>query len=109
MGWKRRSPCERRTRRHSYGGRRPLRGGPGVGDAGPCGPAGAGRFTRNPGGKWVGQGLDGDGDGDGDAATLAQRLLPEFEGVTAEQLERDIEAFLNELLDLGLVSDHAPV
>ena len=74
-------------------------------------PAGVELITLNPVGTLVWQALDGDGDGDGDgdAATLAQRLLPEFEGVTAEQLERDIEAFLNELLDLGLVSDHAPV
>lgn len=70
-------------------------------------PAGVELITLNPVGTLVWQALDGDGDGD--AATLAQRLLPEFEGVTAEQLERDIEAFLHELLDLGLVSDHAPV
>ena len=70
-------------------------------------PAGVELITLNPVGTLVWQALDGDGEGD--AATLTQRLLPEFEGVTAEQLERDIEAFLNELLDLGLVSDHAPV
>ena len=66
-------------------------------------PAGVELITLNPVGTLVWQALDGGGD----AATLAQRLLPEFEGVTAEQL--DIDAFLNELRDLGLVSDDASV
>jgi hypothetical protein len=64
-------------------------------------PAGVELITLNPVGTLVWQALD---DG-GDAATLTQRLLPEFEDVTAEQLERDIDAFLSELSGLGLVSD----
>lgn len=67
-------------------------------------PTGVELITLNPVGTLVWQALDSGGD----AATLAQRLLPEFEGVTAEQLERDIDAFLGELLGLGLVSDDAP-
>ena len=62
-------------------------------------PTGAELLTLNPVGTLVWQALD---ETDG-VSSLADRLLPQFHGVTREQLEKDIEAFLAELQDLGLV------
>ena len=42
----------------------------------------------------------------GDPATMARHLVMQFEDVTAEELQDDIRAFLDELTELGLlVSD----
>lgn len=39
-----------------------------------------------------------------DANTIADRLLPEFEDVTREQLHADVVAFLEELDGLGVLA-----
>ena len=64
-------------------------------------PAGVELITLNPVGALVWQTLDGCLD----AAGLADTLLSSFEGVTRGELERDIEAFLGELQEAGLVSE----
>ena len=64
-------------------------------------PAGTELLTLNPMGTLVWQALDEAHE----ASTLAERLLPEVRGVTGEQLQGDIQAFLLELEDLGLVVD----
>jgi hypothetical protein len=43
----------------------------------------------------------------GDPSALADHLLPQLSGVTREQLESDIRAFLDELRTAGLVVDRA--
>jgi hypothetical protein len=67
-------------------------------------PAGVELITLNSVGALVWQTLDGCLD----AAGLADALLPSFEGVTRGELERDIEAFLGELHEAGLVSEATP-
>jgi len=67
-------------------------------------PAGSELLTLNPVGTLVWQELE---DADG-ASSLADRLLPRFRGVTRGQLEQDIESFLGELKELGLVVEMPP-
>ncbi len=43
-----------------------------------------------------------------DASAVADDLLPQLEGVTRDELVRDTEAFLRELLDLGLATEPEP-
>lgn len=62
--------------------------------------AGQELITLNPVGTLVWNALDGQSD----PASLAGRLVPEFEGVTTDVLEADIRAFLDELATLGLVA-----
>jgi Coenzyme PQQ synthesis protein D (PqqD) len=66
-------------------------------------PAGKELFTLNAVGTLVWQALDEVGD----PSSLADRLLPELQGVTGEELRRDVQAFLTELKDLGLVVEDA--
>jgi hypothetical protein len=56
-------------------------------------------FTLNPVGTLVWQALDEPDDVSG----LADRVLPQLQGVTRQQLQKDIETFLAEMKDLGLV------
>jgi len=56
-------------------------------------------MTLNPVGTLVWQLLDEDRT----CAELATLLLPKVRGVTAEQLELDVAAFLDELTDAGVV------
>jgi len=56
-------------------------------------------LTLNPVGTLVWQLLDEDRT----CAELATLLLPKVRGVTAEQLELDVAAFLDELTDAGVV------
>ena len=39
----------------------------------------------------------------GDPSAIAQNLLPRFDDVSLEQLESDVRAFLDELVELALV------
>jgi Coenzyme PQQ synthesis protein D (PqqD) len=66
-------------------------------------PTGAELITLNAVGTLVWQALDEAAN----PSSLADRLLPELQGVTGEELRRDIESFLIELKDLGLVVDDA--
>ena len=66
-------------------------------------PTGAELLTLNAVGTLVWQALDEAAD----PSSLADRLLPELQGVTAEELRRDIQSFLIELKDLGLVVEDA--
>ena len=63
--------------------------------------AGREMITLNPVGTLIWQALDGESD----AVALAARLLPQLEGVTGDQLQSDVTAFLRELLDLGLAKE----
>lgn len=63
--------------------------------------AGHEMITLNPVGTLIWQALDGESD----TAALAERLLPQLEGVTSDQLQNDVAAFLRELLDLGLATE----
>lgn len=63
--------------------------------------AGQEMITLNPVGTLIWQALDGESD----AAALAESLLPQLEGVTGDQLQSDVTAFLRELLDLGLATE----
>lgn len=56
-------------------------------------------ITLNPVGTLVWNALDGERD----SGQLAKDLVATFDGVTAEQLEGDINAFLEELRSSGLV------
>lgn len=58
-------------------------------------------ITLNPVGTLIWQALDGESD----SAALAERLLPQLEGVTSDQLQNDVAAFLRELLDLDLATE----
>jgi hypothetical protein len=58
-------------------------------------------ITLNPVGTLIWQALDGESD----SAALVERLLPQLEGVTGDQLQNDVAAFLRELLDLGLATE----
>lgn len=62
-------------------------------------PDAAKMLTLNPVGTLVWRHLDGDRT----CAELVTLLLPNLQGVTAEQLEDDIAAFLRELVDAGVV------
>jgi hypothetical protein len=56
-------------------------------------------LTLNPVGTLVWQLLDDDRTG----AELTALLLPKVRGVTAEQLDRDVESFLHDLVEAGVV------
>jgi hypothetical protein len=64
-------------------------------------PAGTEIITLNPVGSMVWDALDGERDLKG----LTEYLLPSLEGVTAEELLRDITDFVNDLRALGLVEE----
>jgi len=42
-------------------------------------------------------------DGERDVPALVDELLTEFDGVTREQFERDVRAYLDELRDVGIL------
>ena len=67
-------------------------------------PSGAELITLNPVGTMVWGALEQPGDAD----SLADGLLPEFEGVTREQLRADVVEFLDELRGLKLLSEVQP-
>ena len=66
-------------------------------------PSGSELITLNPVGSMIWNALAEPTD----AAAITDRLLPEFEDVTHEQLHADIVAFLNELTELGLLTTEA--
>ena len=63
--------------------------------------AGRELITLNPVGTLIWEALDGTAD----AGTVAERLLPQLDGVTRDELVRDTEDFLRELLELGLATE----
>jgi hypothetical protein len=66
-------------------------------------PDGKELFTLNPVGSLVWEALPEHAD----PSALADLLLPQLTGVTRDQLETDIRAFLDELRTVGLVVDRA--
>jgi hypothetical protein len=63
-------------------------------------PDGSELLSLNPVGTLVWELLD---EHDGDAARLADALLPQFEGVERDDLERDVAEFVATLEQEGLV------
>ncbi len=66
-------------------------------------PSGSELITLNPVGSMIWDALAEPTDVD----AIADRLLPEFEDVTHEQLHGDIVAFVEELNELGLLATEA--
>lgn len=63
-------------------------------------PSGSELITLNPVGSMIWNALSEPTDAD----SIAERLLPEFEDVTRDQLHGDIVAFIEELTGLGLLT-----
>lgn len=66
-------------------------------------PSGSELITLNPVGSMIWNALAQPTDAD----AIADRLLPEFEDVTREELHGDIVAFIEELSELGLLTTEA--
>jgi hypothetical protein len=64
-------------------------------------PTGSELITLNPVGSMIWAALEQPANAD----TLTERLLPEFEDVTHDQLHADIVEFLTELTQLGLLTE----
>lgn len=64
-------------------------------------PTGSELITLNPVGSMIWGALSDPTDAD----QIADRLLPEFEDVTREQLHADVVEFLGELSELGVLAD----